>query len=165
MKTLCIGVGNDFRRDDGVGAFIVGALKKVSTDRHDLCFSLSSGEGAELVESWTGYDRVILFDAVRQQGQPGRIYRMLVDRESIPSDFFRYSSHAFSVAEAIELARVLDRLPASMEIIGIEGADFGTGQGLTDAVKYSCFEVIEEISSRFDGRHCSDHTVSKTYQT
>ena len=56
----------------------------------------------------------------------------------IPSDFFNYSTHAFSVAEAVELARALNKLPTRLLIYGIEGVDFSAGIGLTEAVQSLC---------------------------
>src|SRR5215207_5591238 len=44
------------------------------------------------------------------------------------------STHAFGVADAIELARTLGRLPARLEIYTIEGADFTAGAGLSPPV-------------------------------
>ncbi|MGE5812871.1 MAG: peptidase M52, partial [Acidobacteriota bacterium] len=49
--------------------------------------------------------------------------------------WFKVSSHQLGVVEAIELGRAMKRLPARMSFIGIEGIDFGQGEGLTSAVE------------------------------
>ena len=144
MSIALIGIGNTFRRDDGVGIAIVNSLRQL-IDPQKVSFLECSGEGAELMELWTGFDRVFLFDAVMASGTPGTIHRLDARTESIPSDFFKYSSHAFSLAEAVEMARVLERLPAELIIYGIEGLDFGHGEGLTPAVQQAVDPVIQQV--------------------
>jgi hydrogenase maturation protease len=46
----------------------------------------------------------------------------------------RSSTHAFGVAEAVELARELGRLPGRLEVYAIEGADFSAGAELSAEV-------------------------------
>lgn len=144
--TLIIGIGNTFRRDDGAGVYVLEALRQRVTGQSDIQFAQASGEGSRLMEIWRGSDNVILLDAVMRQGSPGKIYHLRACDQSIPSDFFKYSSHAFSVAEAIELSRVLDQMPDEIEIFGVEGEDFGYGDTLTDVVTLACNRLIETLT-------------------
>lgn len=88
-QTALIGIGNMFRRDDGVGIAIVRNLKRCLSafDQNGLEIFECSGEGTELMECWQGFQRVIIFDAVMANGEPGKIYRLQADRQFIPSDF------------------------------------------------------------------------------
>ena len=65
--------------------------------------------------------------------------------------FFHYSTHAFSVAEAIELGRALGKLPPRVILYGIEGKDFAAGETLSPEVASAADEVLgrvrEEIQS------------------
>ena len=106
------------------------------------------GEGSRLMEIWRGCDCVVLLDAVMRQGQPGRIFHLRACDQSIPSDFFKYSSHAFSVAEAIELSRVLDTMPKMIEIFGIEGDDFGYGDTLSETVASACNDLVDTLAGK-----------------
>lgn len=146
--TLVIGIGNTFRRDDGAGVYVLEALKQRLADRSDLRFAQASGEGSRLMEIWRGCDCVVLLDAVMRQGQPGRIFHLRACDQSIPSDFFKYSSHAFSVAEAIELSRVLDTMPKMIEIFGIEGDDFGYGDTLSETVASACNDLVDTLAGK-----------------
>lgn len=145
MKTIFIGVGNGFRRDDGAGLYIVRQLRKKLESITTISFAESHGEGSSLMEMWQSFDKVFLFDAVMINGEPGKRYYLQASRENIPTDFFKYSSHAFSLAEAVEMARVLGKLPESLEVYGIEGKDFSHGEELCPEVLHSCHELIEEI--------------------
>ncbi len=142
--TLIIGVGNPLRRDDGVGPRLIDVLRE-QLDPALATLVERSGEGATLMETWRGAAHVILIDAVRTGSAPGLIHRLDPRDRRIPSDFFHYSTHAFSVAEAVEMARVLGELPPRLLIFGIEGADFGAGPGLTAAVEAAVPEVAQAI--------------------
>lgn len=145
MSISLIGIGNSFRRDDGVGIAIVNRLKAQTNRSQDIVFLECSGEGAELMELWAGFDRVFLFDAVMAGKAPGTIHRFDASLASIPSDFFKYSSHAFSLAEAVEMARILGRLPGKLIVFGIEGTDFKHGEGLSPAVQEAIDIVTERV--------------------
>lgn len=138
MNILFIGIGNDFRRDDGVGLVAVRGLQARFCSRPEWFFWESSGEGTALMSSWQGFDCVVMIDAVMKRGEPGRIVHLSGSENHFPSDFFKYSSHAFSLAEAVEMARVLGRLPREIHVFGIEGADFGFGEGLSPAIERAC---------------------------
>ena len=106
---LIIGIGNPYRGDDAVGLRIAQDIKKKSPDHVNVIEQ--SGEGISLMDSWKDSDAVILIDAVYSGAKPGTIHRFDAHTQPIPSKFFHYSTHAFGVAEAIELARALKQLP------------------------------------------------------
>jgi len=105
-----------------------------------------SGEGAALIEAWQGADTVFLFDAVFTGKKPaGTLYRLDAGAETIPADFFHYSTHRFGLAEAVELARELGQLPPRLVIFGIEGENFDYGAKLSPAVEKTIQEVVNNI--------------------
>jgi len=140
---LIIGVGNAYRGDDGVGLRIAQDIKKKSPDHVNVIEQ--SGEGISLMDSWKDADAVILIDAVHSGRKPGTIHRFDVHTQTIPAKFFHYSTHAFGVAEAIELARALKQLPQNFIVYGIEGKCFEAGVGLSQEVEKSVQEVVKRI--------------------
>lgn len=142
---LCIGVGNDFRRDDAVGLVVARGLRGMALP--NLTVIEASGEGAALMQAWAGYEKVYLVDATSSGVAAGTVHHFAAHEEMLPSQFFSYSTHAFSVAEAIELARVLDLLPPVLHVFGIEGSDFSTGHGLSDKVTASAMLVLNAIKN------------------
>ncbi len=62
-----------------------------------------------------------------------------------PPRVFRGSTHALGLGEAIELARALGRLPGRLLVYGVEGADFGTGEGLSPAVTAALGPLADEL--------------------
>jgi hydrogenase maturation protease len=143
MKVLLIGIGNEYRSDDGVGRLIARNLMNRRLPHIEVVEA--SGEGAALMETWKGADAVILIDAVSCGAPPGTIHRLNARRELIPQEYFRCSTHAFGVAEAIEMARALNLLPPRLIIYGIEGQTFAFGQGLSAAVEEAAGAAEEQI--------------------
>ena len=58
--------------------------------------------------------------------------------------FFPCSTHAFSLTQAIDLARILDRLPAEFLIFGIEGERFKLGCQISPRV----IAAVDEVATR-----------------
>jgi len=52
------------------------------------------------------------------------------------------------LGEAVELARALELLPPMLNVIGIEGSDFSTGEGVSPAVERAAIEVADELARR-----------------
>jgi hydrogenase maturation protease len=59
------------------------------------------------------------------------VHRFDARAEALPAGRFGGSTHAFGLAEAIELARALDELPQRLVIYAIEGKAFESGAALS----------------------------------
>ena len=138
-----IGVGNEYRQDDGVGIFIVRhpALLHHPGSR----VAESQREGAHLMDLWKGTGIVFVFDAVYSRSKAGAIYRLDAMKERVPGDFFRLSTHSLGIAEAVELSRALNQLPAELILFGIEGKNFGQGKGLSLQCEQSALKVVRRV--------------------
>jgi hydrogenase maturation protease len=139
---LVIGVGNALRGDDAVGLVV---LERLRAALPAVPMREESGEGAALMEAWAAAQQVFIIDATASGAAPGTIHRLDAQAQPIPAEFFHYSTHDFGVAEAIEMARVLGRLPASLVIYGIEGSSFNFGAELTPAVARAVPEVVQRL--------------------
>ncbi len=104
-----------------------------------------NGEGTALVALWEGARTVILIDAVQSGAAPGSIHRLDARSQPFPAGFRGCSTHAFGVAEAIELARALDRLPPRLVVYGIEGRSFAAGAAPSGAVEAAAWAVVERV--------------------
>lgn len=144
-KTLLIGIGNKYRSDDGIGLIVADEMDKKQLP--SLNIKKESGEGAALMETWQGFQNIVIVDAVSSGAMPGTIYTIQAHKEIVPKQFFHYSSHAFGIAEAIELARTMNTLPQKLIIYGIEGKEFSAGTTSSPAVLEAARKVIEHIES------------------
>jgi hydrogenase maturation protease len=148
QKVLIIGIGNEYRCDDSIGLVIAREIR----ERHisSVFVREESGEGVALMETWQGYENIILVDAISSGARPGTIVKIDASKEIVPAKFFHYSTHAFSIAEAIELARAMKTLPSKILIYGIEGTNFNAGTMISDVVQESGKQVIEQILNEID---------------
>ena len=142
-EVVIIGVGNQCRNDDGVGIFIARKLKAENLPETRIEFNI--GEAASLMDSWNSSDTAILVDAVKSGVLPGQIYRFKATIPFIPKGFFNSTTHNFGIAEAVELAWILNRLPRFLIIYGIEGKCFEAGSGLTPEVEKAAETVIRMV--------------------
>jgi hydrogenase maturation protease len=133
VNEVVIGVGNEYRRDDGVGLAVAARLRdRVPEGVHVVgC----EQEPTRLIDAWQGASTALVVDAVESGAAPGTLHRFDASGAAIPSRMFRSSTHAFGVSDAIELARALGKLPPRLVVYGIEGAEFAAGDGLTAAVE------------------------------
>jgi hydrogenase maturation protease len=147
-KVLLIGIGNEYRSDDRIGIEVARQIRKKQFP--SVIVKEESGEGTALMEAWQGFQNIIIVDAVSSGAMPGTIFRIDANKETIPIKFFHYSTHAFSVSEAIELARAMNVLPAKFVVYGIEGNNFTAGVDISPPVKEAANQVIEQIVGEFE---------------
>jgi hydrogenase maturation protease len=142
-RILVIGVGNEYRGDDSVGVIAARRLKDLLSGQIEVRELGSDVSG--LLESLKSRDAAIILDAARSGAPPGTIHRFVVGDKPIPEKLFCYSSHAFSVGEALKLARALHQMPDQVIVYGIEGAHFEFGRGLTPEVERAVHRVITMV--------------------
>ncbi|HET7214431.1 MAG TPA: hydrogenase maturation protease [Terriglobia bacterium] len=142
-QLLIIGVGNLYRSDDAAGVLVARRLKEAG--RESFTVLEQSGEGASLMEAWKGVDAVLLIDAVSSGSPPGTIHRLEPARHPLPARMFQNSTHAFSLPQAIEMARALDEFPAAVIVFGIEGQNFQAGTELSPEVSKALPELVRRV--------------------
>lgn len=131
-----IGLGNEWRSDDGVGLAVARRLGGETL----------SGEPVAVVEALGGDAEVVIVDAVSSGAPPGTIHTFDASGEPLPARLFGASStHTLGLAEAVELARSLGRLPERVVVHGVEGRSFVFGDGLSPEVERAAARLVEEL--------------------
>jgi hydrogenase maturation protease len=145
VRYIVIGCGHPDRGDDAAGPLVARRLRAMGLNAREHL-----GDALSLIESWSGAGRVILVDAVVTGTAAGATG--VWDGRDAPliRDAMRGSTHALGLAETIELARALDRLPESLTIYGIEGADFGLGNAPSPAVLEAVDRVAAAIAATIE---------------
>lgn len=154
-RAVVIGVGNSFRRDDGVGEAVISRMlaRWPAGAPAELRLVASDGEPARIVETWAGAELAVVVDALCSEAEPGTVERVNVEsghrddlatvRSQVASSVV--SGHAAGVAEAIVLAAALDRLPRRLVIYTVAGDDFGNGPGLSRPVASAVDRVVDAV--------------------
>ena len=143
-KTLIQCLGNRLRGDDAAGPHVAellraGALPEGVEIREHW------GEAGDLMDHWPDVERVVLVDAASSQATPGTLHAFDAHQAPVPRGLFHSSTHRFGVAEAVELARVLGRLPGEVRLYAIEGRSFALGADLSPEVAEAAEHLAERI--------------------
>ena len=141
---MVLGLGNPIFRDDAVGLHVVEELKKQIHDK-DVTVEGMELAGLDMLETLSGYDRVILIDAIQTGGKVGEIYRLAP--ESLRSTIHSGTPHDVNFATALELGeRIGVKLPSKIEIVAIEiAAVTNFGETLTPEVEKAVPAAVKEV--------------------
>jgi hydrogenase maturation protease len=141
---VVIGVGNRQRGDDGAGLEAVRRVRHCELSS-SITVHLHEGEAIALLELWEAADAALLVDTVRSGASPGTIHRLDASQAPLPSPIRTSLSHTIGIGEAIELARAIGSLPATIRVYGVEGRQFEAGSGLADDVAAVIDPLVREI--------------------
>jgi len=104
--TLIIGLGNPILGDDGVGWVIAQNLKNQYGGDPDLEFEFLSLGGLSLMERLTGYQKVILIDALSSGKHPkGKVVSFPLSEVPDLTSGHTSSAHDTSLRNALNLGR------------------------------------------------------------
>lgn len=142
LRTLLIGIGNVCRRDDGAGIVAIRRVRPLLPPNVQVLEW--TGELVSLLEVWQ-VPRCIVVDALRSGSSPGEILRIEPHRAPLPAGRGFFSTHTVGLEEVIALAHVLNKPPSELILYGIEGAEFGEGEGLSPEVEKAIKEVVYYI--------------------
>ncbi|MDZ7578312.1 MAG: hydrogenase maturation protease [Candidatus Nanopelagicales bacterium] len=142
---LVIGVGNPYRRDDGVGLAILERLRSQPLDGVEIVEE--TGEPTALVTRWAGYSFAIMIDAVSSGAPPGTVHRIECSdgNWAVPARNSKASTHGLGVAEAVQLGLALNRIPDRLTILGVETKDVANGEGLSPEVAAAVDDVVAAV--------------------
>lgn len=140
-----IGIGNEYRGDDALGLIV--ARKLAERKLAGIEIIEAGGEGTDLIELMKDATVAILVDAAHSGAAAGTILRFEMENSPLPRNFSAHSTHAFGIAEALELARALKQLPPRLIVFGIEGQNFELGSKMTQEIRMGIEHAVDMISS------------------
>jgi hydrogenase maturation protease len=149
QKTIVVGLGNDFRNDDGAGLAALRMLRNRNTpgvDAVELRDDLT-----ELLDHLRDVTSAYVIDAVQSESAPGTIHRIDSTKKRLsPADLPR-STHGISLGNLLDLARLQGEMPKKLVIYGIQGERFGYGTAMTPAVQDALSRVVDKICAEIEG--------------
>ncbi len=151
---MVIGMGSEYRRDDGAGPAVADEVARTCTGVDRLG---PIAEPLDLLGLWDGADLAVVVDAVRSGADPGTVELIeLVEPDATDGRPLESrgatSTHGIGLAGVLRLSRAVGGAPGRVVVVGIEGDDFSQGMGLTPAVERAVphaarhvRELIEEV--------------------
>ena len=152
MKVKVIGIGNVLASDDAIGIYVARELQKVKLPENIEVIAAES-PGPSMMELIAGAEKVILIDAARGAGSPGKVHRLLLD--DLQAGRCRLSSlHEINLLDIFRIGQITqpNTFPKELVILGIEVADTTRykqclSEAVRDAIPSVISAVLTEISS------------------
>ena len=145
LPFLAVCCGNADRGDDAAGPLVADRLRGMGVP-----VRLNAGDALGLLSDFDAAEHVVLVDAVVTGAPPGTILHWDACRERLPAGAFACSTHSIGICEAVELARVLDQLPARCTIFGIAADHFDAGSPVSSEVA----DAVDEAARRIRAEQC-----------
>lgn len=137
-----IGIGNPDRGDDAAGLEVAARIRAAAPP--GVVVTELEGDQVRLLDIWDQGATVMLVDATCSGAAPGTVTRFDASGP-LAHQFTHRGSHTFGLADVIELARAIGRLPLRLTGYGIEGASFGIGDPLSAAAESGIREVTARL--------------------
>lgn len=146
-EIVIIGIGNTYRRDDGVGLAVADAIERRGVPGVRVVTDIADPLG--LVDAWTGAALAVIVDAVvLSPSVPGRVHRCGADEIGVEP---KVSSHAVNVGQALRLGRQLGRVPDNVAIFGVEVLHTDHGVGMSEEVSAAVADVVSLVLTEIAG--------------
>lgn len=160
-RVVVAGVGSELRRDDGVGPEVVRRASEAGLPDSIDFFPVV--DPVDLIGVWDHSDVAVIVDATRSGGRPGtvQVLELAAGAHSLPQADLKLSegtasTHALGLSAVLRLSLALGCAPHRVMLVGVEGAEFGPGPGLSTsveaAVPRAVARVLELVS---EGQPCA----------
>jgi len=157
MKAGIIGIGNPFRRDDGIGIVLLEKLIEKKNNLPQNIEYIDGGTGGmNLLHMLALFDVALIIDAVNFNGHPGE--SKLFKSEDVISKKppMNMSTHESDILKIIHLSKELGEIPDELFIFGIQPKDVSQGDNLSPELQKVVASLTSslqnEITNIFDGK-------------
>jgi hydrogenase maturation protease len=156
---LIAGVGNAWLRDDGFGGEVARRLAACPLPAGVDVMDAGTG-GLDLAyEVMRGYDALVILDVSKQGGEPGTLYVMEPDGQSVPGgieDGELINPHAMDPQTVLRFVKSVGAWPGRVVVIACEPADvdqmgWGLSEKVSGAVDRAVDVVVETVAELRSG--------------
>ena len=119
QNVLFLGMGNPILADDAVGIRVVEKMESLVDEGGNVEFASGSIAGLHLLDLITGFERLVVVDAIKIGGRPGTLHKISIEDLNHTRHFT--SVHSINFVTAVEIGRKLGMdVPRKITIYGIE---------------------------------------------
>jgi hydrogenase maturation protease len=154
VRILVAGVGNSWLRDDGFGGEVARRLSAREMPSGVAVMDAGTG-GLDLAyEVMRGYDALVIVDVSRQGGEPGTLYVMEPDEQSVDgniADGEAINPHGMDPKTVLRFVKSIGAWPGRVVVVACEPADVSDlGFGLSDQVMAVLDRAVELVVETVD---------------
>jgi hydrogenase maturation protease len=152
---LVAGVGNAWLRDDGFGGEVARRLSERELPGGVSVMDAGTG-GLDLAyEVMRGYDALVILDVSKQGGEPGTLYVMEPDEDSVKGgieDGEVINPHGMDPQTVLRFVKSIGAWPGRVVVIACEPADVEEmGWGLSDTVSEAVDRAVDLVLETVTG--------------
>jgi hydrogenase maturation protease len=151
---LIAGVGNAWLRDDGFGGEVARRLAEVELPAGVSVMDAGTG-GLDLAyEVMRGYDALVILDVSPQGGEPGTLYVMEPEEDSVPGgieDGDVINPHAMDPQTVLRFVKSVGAWPGKVVVIACEPEQVSEmGWGLSERVQAAVARAVALVLETVD---------------
>jgi len=148
-RILIAGVGNTWLRDDGFGGEVARRLQRLDLPEDVAVMDAGTGGLALAYEVMRGYEALVIIDASRQGGEPGTLYLIEPNEDSVEGsieDGDSINPHGMDPKTVLRFVKSAGAWPARVIVIACEPAETeDIGLGLTSEVGEAVERAVELV--------------------
>lgn len=143
MQTMVLGLGNLVHCDDGVGIHAIQRLQQDSRVPPGVALMDGGTQGLNLIPHISGFERLLVIDAVDVGQPPGTLIRLEGDAvEKLPG---KPSVHQLGFADLMIAMKLLGEPPKEVVVIGVQPQSTDWSAGLTAPVRESLDDLVAVV--------------------
>ncbi len=146
IPLLVLGLGNVLLGDDGLGAVAVHLLSEGWTAPEGALVLDGGTLGLSLLPYLEDARAAILVDAIRGDGPPGSLVRLLGD-DVAPAVATRLSPHQIGVSDLLGGARWRGAYPEHLVLLGLVPQSISLGVRRSPAVERALQDLVEAVTA------------------
>jgi hydrogenase maturation protease len=150
-QTLVLGLGNELLADEGVGVHAARLLQQEELPEDITVLEVGTSI-LDSLEDLERADRIIVLDAMKDDGPPGTVYK--IPMTDCSGSMNIASMHGFDIFRVMALARRTESPPVM--VFGVEPAQISWSMSLSSTVIRSLPYLIEAVWEELERKN-PDH--------
>ncbi len=148
MSTLVLGLGNLVHADDGVGVHAIQRLQQDPRVPPDVVLIDGGTQGLSLLPHISGFERLIVIDAVDAGEPPGTLIRL--EGQALADMPGKASVHQLGFSDLMVAMRLLGDLPAEVVVFGLQPNSTEWSANLTHRVQQAMDPLIDSVIAQLE---------------
>ena len=141
-KINVVGLGNILFGDEGFGVEAVRALEASGEYPESVNFIDGGTQGIYLLDYFESCDALLVFDSIIPKEFEQKVY--IYRNEELPAFIHRkMSSHQMGLSELLSVAKLHDRVPGEVVLIGAPPLNLELGSGLCEGMQRHLMTAVE----------------------
>jgi hydrogenase maturation protease len=152
-RKIVLGIGNTLNMDEGLGVHALEKLRSEIGEQEQVEILDGGTLGLNLLSLVEEASHLLILDAINIGKAPGSVAE-LRDEEIPLFRGIKMSDHQITFQEVLGLAKIRDKFPENLVLIGAQPADLSIGVGLSDTIEAVIPDIVQRAVTVLDQWGC-----------